>query len=294
MCTRPLTAFNNPEGGRPIFGWIGHKEGLTEIKLPCGSCPECVKDYYTQWATRGSRELLRWSSSVFITLTYRPECLPSDNSLNKKHVQDFIKRVKRRFGSCKENPIRQTYCGEYGEKTKRPHYHVILFNCDFFDRVFHYTSDSGHEVYTSKILDSLWPFGFAEFGVATPASIAYIYKYVLKKKTRKEKKLPLRLECEGQEFFVSHEFVESSRNPGIGAHLRGSDSLKKGFLFVDGQKKKLPKYYLEWLRDNDLPTYLKLIDSRYDFASSREIESEKRRKQKEFAQKKLTDTKRKI
>lgn len=252
MCTRELTAFLNPEGGRPIFGWQGVKQGLQEIKLPCGKCPECCKDYYTAWATRGSRELSNWDSSVFITLTYNEENLPRDGSLHKKHVQDFIKRVKKKFQSTKENPIRQTYCGEYGENTKRPHYHVILYNTDFKDKRKHYKTGQGHQVYTSEILSELWGKGNCEFGYATPASIAYLYKYILKKKTRKEKLKPLNIEIDGITYDVEHEFIESSRNPGIGAWLRGNKSLNKGFLTVNGVKMKIPKYYLEDLKKTTL------------------------------------------
>ena len=258
MCTRELTAFVNPDGGRPIFGWEGVKKGLTEIKLPCGKCPECCKDYYTMWATRGSRELQQWDTSIFVTLTYSDEHLPENRSLNKKHVQDFIKRIKKHFRSTKVNPIRQTYCGEYGTLTKRPHYHVILYNCDFLDKVPHYLSPQGHQVFTSQELTRLWGFGFAEFGLATPASISYLYKYILKKKTRKEKTQPLVIEdLEGVTWEVDHEFIESSRNPGIGAWLRDSESLKKGYITVNGVKKKIPKYYLEHMKESDPNTYEK-------------------------------------
>lgn len=84
MCTREIIAYENPTKARPIFGWTGHKQGLPQIKLPCGKCPECQKSYYTDWATRGSRELSRWKSSVFITLTYSDQHLPPDGSLKKK------------------------------------------------------------------------------------------------------------------------------------------------------------------------------------------------------------------
>lgn len=309
MCTRELTAYHNPSGGRPIFGWEGVKNGLRELKLPCGQCPECVKDYYTSWATRGSRELLKWESSVFITLTYDEENLPRETgnctdcvtphpiafSLCKSVVQKFIKRVKKNLGSTKDNPIRQTYCGEYGDTNGRPHYHVILYNVDFDDREPHYISDSGHQVYTSKKLQSLWPYGFAEFGYATPASIAYLYKYILKKKTRKEKKKgPLAITSYGVTHEVAHEFIESSRNPGIGAWLRESDSIKKGYLSVNGVKKKLPKYYMEWLREHDPQTYDYLSNLKFDFMLQKPSESPLRKKQKEEAQKRLTDTKRKL
>lgn len=309
MCTRELTAYRNPTGGRPIFGWEGVKEGLTELKLPCGKCPECVKDYYTSWATRGSRELLNWESSVFVTLTFNEENLPRAtgycsrctnphpiaNSLCKSTIQDFIKRVKKNLGSTKDNPIRQSYCGEYGDKNGRPHYHVILYNCDFPDRVPHYISESGHQVYKSEKLQSMWEFGNAEFGYATSASIAYLYKYILKKKTRKEKeKGPLVIESNGITYEVAHEFIESSRNPGIGACMRGTDSIKKGFLTVNGVKKKLPKYYMEWLREHMPDTYDYLSNLKFDFMLQKPVESPLRKKQKEEAQKRLTDTKRKL
>ncbi|AXH77214.1 MAG: replication initiator protein [Microviridae sp.] len=296
MCTREITAYHNPCGGRPIFGWEGIKNGLQELKLPCGKCPECCKDYYTMWATRGSRELARWDTSLFITLTYNEENLPDDNSLDKKHVQDFIKRVKKEFHSSKANPIRQTYCGEYGSTTGRPHYHVILYNCDFTDRKPHYTSNAGHQVFTSKKLTDLWGKGNAEFGFATPASIAYLYKYILKKKSRKEKLAgPLLIETpDGVTHEVAHEFIESSRNPGIGAHLRESESIKKGFLSVNGVRTKLPKYYLNWLKENEPNVFAKIQDKKFDFMSNRPKETSLRKKQKEDAQKKLTDTRKKL
>lgn len=294
MCTSPITAYHNPSGGRPIFGWEGEKLGLNELQLPCGKCPECCKDYYTSWATRGSRELSCWDSSLFITLTYDDIHLPQNRSLSKKEVQDFIKRVKFHFRSTKENPIRQTYCGEYGTKTLRPHYHVILYNCDFSDKKKWRITDQGHQVFISETLTKLWGLGNAEFGYASPASIAYLYKYILKKKTKKEKLEPLVIEFDGVTYEVAHEFIESSRNPGIGAFLRDSKSLKKGFLSVNGIKHKLPKYYLEHLRKTDPETYDKIQNLKFEFMNSKPKDSYLRRKQKEAAQKKLTDSKKKL
>lgn len=294
MCTRELTAFRNPSGGRPIFGWEGHKTGLPELKLPCGKCPECIKDHYTSWATRGSRELLQWDSTVFLTLTYNDEKLPEHGSLRKKDVQDFIKRVKKKFHSSKENPIRQIYCGEYGTITQRPHYHAILFNCDFADKARHRRSDQGKQIYTSETLTALWGKGHCEFGYAEPGSIAYLFKYILKKKSRKEKEKPLEIVRDGIIYLVEHEFIEASRNPGIGAWMRGTTSIKKGYLTVSGVKKKLPKYYMEWLRVNDPDTFDHISNLKFDFMVSKPKESPLRKAQKEEVQKKLTDTKRKL
>lgn len=294
MCTREITAYQNPTGGRPIFGWEGEKLGLPVLKLPCGKCPDCQKNYYTSWATRGSRELANWDSNVFVTLTYNDEHLPPNNSLEKKHVQDFIKRLKREKGSSIQNPIRQIYCGEYGERTRRPHYHAILFNCDLEDRKPHYKTPQGHQVFTSESLTRLWGKGFAEFGYAEPGSVAYLFKYILKKKSKKEKKNPLIIERDGITYEVAHEFIEASRNPGIGAHMRGTHSLKKGYLSVNGVKQKLPKYYLEWLRVNDPETFDHISNLKFDFMSNKKPESSLRKKQREETLKKLTDTKKKI
>lgn len=294
MCTREITAYHNPSGGRPIFGWEGVKNGLQELKLPCGKCPECCRDYYTSWATRGSRELAAWDSSLFVTLTYSDEHLPPNNSLRKKDVQDFIKRLKKHFGSSKGNPIRQIYCGEYGARTRRPHYHAILFNCDFADKSPFRRTERGDQVFTSRTLTNLWGNGNVEFGFASPGSIAYLFKYILKKKSRKEKEKPLYIERDGITWEVAHEFIEASRNPGIGAWMRDSKSLKKGYLSVNGVKQKLPKYYMEHLRKHDPATFDYLSNLKFDFMQSKPKESELRKQQKEKAQKKLTDTKKKL
>ena len=67
----------------------------------------------------------------FVTLTYDDDHLPEYNSLNYKHFQDFMKRLRK-----SHNGVRFYMCGEYGEDFSRPHYHALLFNCFFPDRSF--------------------------------------------------------------------------------------------------------------------------------------------------------------
>lgn len=76
--------------------------------------------------------------------------------------------------------------------------------------------------------------------------------------------------------------------------MRDSNSIKKGYLAVNGVKTKLPKYYDEHLKKNFPRTHEQLADLRYDHASRRPRETPLRKKQKENAQKKLTDTKKKL
>ena len=277
ICLNPITAYENPEKGRPIFGWAGFSQGLRELQLPCGKCASCIHNYYSYWATRGFYELLNWKQNWFVTFTYNDKHLPKNRSLSKKEFQKFVKKLKKQFGSSKKNPVRQIYCGEYGEKTKRPHYHAIFFNLNLHDPsidpdnvlVEKRLSDQGHLCYTNKFLSNLWRKGDVEVSEATPATIAYLFKYVLKKKTRKEKMKPLSIEHNGLTYDVAHEFIEASRNPGIGAHLRHSRSIRKGYLSVDGKIKALPKYFLEYLKNTDPRFYEELKNQRTDYAATR-------------------------
>lgn len=75
-------------------------------------------------------------SAYFVTLTYSDSNvvyapIPNQNgeviyevqTLVKKDVQDFIKRVRK---GIKEK-IKYFAVGEYGNKTWRPHYHLLIF-----------------------------------------------------------------------------------------------------------------------------------------------------------------------
>lgn len=297
MCTQPIKAFQEEEAGlKPCFDFSrGYKEQLRQIELPCGKCPECCKNYYTDWATRGHRELLMWETSIFATFTYSPEHLPKDMSLDKRAMQNCIKRIKKHFNSSTQNPIRQIYCGEYGTQTLRPHYHGVLFNLDLFDKKPFRTTEQGHQVFTSATLTALWGKGHVEFGFATPATIAYLFKYVLKKVSRKDRAAGPRINTiDGKDYRVAHEFIEGSRNPGIGAWTRDTASIKKGYLTLNGVRKRLPKYYLEHLKKVEPDIAEAIRDQRFDFMSNRPPETTLRKKQKQNAQKLLTSLKKKL
>jgi len=101
-------------------------------------------------------------NNIFITLTYSDEHLPSDNSLHLEHFQNFMKRLRKKYG---EN-IRFYHCGEYGEQTQRPHYHACIFNFDFEDKKI-WRRANGNNLYNSESLSKLWPFGYAVIGEVT-------------------------------------------------------------------------------------------------------------------------------
>lgn len=195
--------------------------------------------------------------NAFITLTYRDtdECtdrelkngwhLPSDLSLHPSHLQKFWKRLRKQF----RQKIRYYAVGEYGDENGRPHYHAIVFNCDFPDKEL-VASTEGIHLFNSPTLDKLWPYGFTTVGEATWETAAYCARYVMKKVggpmadehyRRYDPEL-------GYEYWIHPEFSTQSNRPGIGAgwfEKYGSDVFPSDELPVPGRGvyKKVPRYY---------------------------------------------------
>ena len=94
------------------------EEILKFTQIGCGRCEECRIAKANEWATRMTEEAKLHKENCFITLTYNNENLPKYKSLVKKELQDFFKRLRKKYG----NGIRYYACGEYGPKGKRPHY----------------------------------------------------------------------------------------------------------------------------------------------------------------------------
>jgi hypothetical protein len=51
--------------------------------------------------------------------------------------------------------IRFFHCGEYGDKTRRPHYHALIFGYGFPDKKIFKKQKSG-DLFTSDILTKCW------------------------------------------------------------------------------------------------------------------------------------------
>lgn len=114
---------------RCIHPTVFNKE--TGLYLSCGQCMACRINRRQEWLTKLMLEWHTWGRGVFVTLTYSPEFLPHSDVFNggtlvKKDLQDFMKRLRFHCSS----DIRFFACGEYGSKTHRAHYHLILFNLD--------------------------------------------------------------------------------------------------------------------------------------------------------------------
>ena len=216
-------------------------------------------------------------NNCFITLTYNNENIPHGGSLDVRHFQKFMKRLRKRFSG-----VRFFHCGEYGDhdgtykhlqmygesKLGRPHYHAILFGIDFRfiplekeGRVYVpelIRQENGNKLYNSPVLSELWPFGFNTVGSVTFESAAYVARYVLKKRFKsslEEEEHYVRTDLDtGEMHELKPEYVTMSRRPGIGSKWFDqyqSDVYPKDYTTVRGKKIKPPKYYDRLLENVD-------------------------------------------
>lgn len=184
QCTSPLNAYINPfkQGEKVVFVPPSVSSSYKPIRLPCGQCTFCRLEQSRQWAVRIMKEAKCHDQNSFLTLTYDDDHLPEHRSLNKKDLTLFFKRLRK---SLSPKKIRYYAVGEYGDKTQRPHYHVILFGHDFSDDRKLYKQRE-NPLYESKTLSDAWPLGFANFGDVTFESAAYCARYCLKKVNQKD------------------------------------------------------------------------------------------------------------
>lgn len=217
------------------------------ITVPCGMCIGCRIDKSRQWAIRCTHEAKLHVKNCFLTLTYSDEFLPRHLSLQKEHVQTFI-RALRDAGI----QLRYFAVGEYSE-SNRPHYHLIIFGQDFSEsRKKHSQNKKGDQLFTSTIVAKHWQYGHHIIGAFNYASAAYTARYVMKKQYGKDsgqREAYTRFEgSTGETWQVIPEFALMSRRPGIGSgwyEKFKKDAFPSDFLVVSGKKHPVPRYYFE-------------------------------------------------
>lgn len=103
------------------------------IVVPCNRCIICRRRRANALSARAIMETESVGCRpLFITFTYDNLHLPRTDSgfqtLRKEDLQLFFKRLRSLLdGECIPHRLRYLACGEYGKKTKRPHYHVLLW-----------------------------------------------------------------------------------------------------------------------------------------------------------------------
>lgn len=168
---------------------VAYKKGLE--KFNCGYCPECLKQRANVWALRSVYQSKESVQNMMITLTYDTykrddrgriigENVPDpDIILSKRHVQLFIKRLRKYIGDVK---IKYIICGEHGSRTHRAHYHALIFGYCFPDLIPYKKSKRGNQIYKSPKLTELWGHGICTVdSKSVNGSISrYCTKYIAK------------------------------------------------------------------------------------------------------------------
>lgn len=263
-CYHPLTLYRGLDGrlvGTKPAGRIPRP-----VTISCRQCIGCLLEHSRQWAVRCVHESKMHESNCFITLTYDPEHLPLDWSLDLTHWQEFAKRLRQHYSRHMKalgiappfKPFRFFHCGEYGKPEEgdfenshgRPHYHALLFGKNFLpDRKFHKHTENGDKLYTSEVLTRTWGKGQCLIGELTHESAAYVARYTMKRKRGDQAKdfyqhVDLKT---GEVTKLKPEYATMSRRPGIGAAWFakfGKDVYPHDYVVnQDGKTGKPPRFY---------------------------------------------------
>ncbi|AXH75413.1 MAG: replication initiator protein [Microviridae sp.] len=268
-CYRPLLAFHNAEHGA-VYWHESQRNGLCkQISLPCGQCIGCRLQRAHEWATRCMHEAQLHTENCFITLTYNKEKLQTqslvhrDYQLCMKRLRNALGRIKYAnaiaiseslyetadMGLCPIPQLQYYMAGEYGTKTRRPHFHACLFGINFADRQYWQRTSSGSKLYISATLQNIWPHGFSSIGDVNYESAAYIARYIMTKQTgHSASKYYEHVDITtGEITNLKPEYNKMSLRKGIGRDwlkLYLGDVYPKGTTVrKGGQQTKAPKFY---------------------------------------------------
>ena len=258
-CYSPVRGYRSRAGRNENGAWpivFNKNSGFIDmpVEVPCGRCIGCRLERSRQWALRCMHEAKMYENNCYITLTYSDEYLPLGGSLNKDDFTKFMKRLRKHHGP----KIRFFMCGEYGENYKRPHYHALLFNFDFADRVY-FKMQNGFRLDTSEQLKKLWKFGNHMIGDVSFESAAYVARYITKKIMADEETVLKHYDG------LVPEFCNMSRRPGIGKGFYerySKDIYNHDKCVIRGSYSTKPPRYYDTLKEKDSPVAMEKIKER--------------------------------
>ncbi|QXN75037.1 replication initiator protein [Microvirus mar12] len=174
--------------GREAVSRAGLSDHIQE--LPCRTCLECRMQNARQWTARCQLEARAHKSNYFVTLTYDDDHVPKTPdgllTLCYRDFQLFMKSLRKQI----DYSVRYRVCSEYGERTRRPHYHAIIFGLELSDLRWLYSVKHGRKIYrsngggvphyTSPWLAGIWARGNVDIAAVEFGSISYVNNYMLK------------------------------------------------------------------------------------------------------------------
>lgn len=220
-----------------------HFQGLLHRQqVPCGKCINCLKAKQRAFIYRMDCESRTSLASFFYTLTYDDMIAPPPpDGVQKRHLQNFMKYLRKSIPYEQYGRIRFYACGEYGGTYRRPHYHIVLW---FPDKMV------SKEFVTQHVLDC-WHYGFISDGYLEQLSQSYVAKDMLKIDDPE-----LYEAC--NKGYLNMPFHLQSMRPGIGAlfieknkhYFQGRDPFNCSVTMQSGAKLPLPRYF----RDKIFPS----------------------------------------
>ncbi len=277
---------------------------LNTCEIPCGKCFACQMRKRKDMTVRLCHERKMANTACFLTLTYDEDNVPTTDwrsfddpkkryahglgelpemTLIPADVQLFMKRLRRHLTYRPKHSVRD-YCpniryfavGEYGGKSHRPHYHIIIFGWRPSDAKFFFRRGC-HDICLSPTLQRLWKFGFSSVCDVDAGVARYCARYVTKKYDAAFRK-DNRDWYDGKRVTIPEFTLQSTRNGGIGATWlsRYGSEIHDGKVAVDfGNTVRavtVPKYYYDRLRKVNLPLWLKIREERVFFLSNTRFE----------------------
>lgn len=187
-------------------------------------------------------------SVTFLTLTYDQDNLPYTGlgfpTLCKTDLQLFLKRLRKRlndnhlsygFKYKRDIPKLKYYaCGEYGTKTHRPHYHMILYNLP-------------HMLFSADFIESNWQKGNVTIDPGNEMTFNYVTKYIMKNTFHES--IDLVDDTTGEIFPDDRVREFSLMSKKLGSAFLTPQMIKylqdqqQGFVNVRGHQISLPRYY---------------------------------------------------
>ena len=202
------------------------------VKVPCKQCAGCQETYSKQWAMRCMAEAKEHKYNYFLTLTYDDNHIPREDTvkspidgkeyylenpesgqLKPEDMEQFIKNIRQTWKREYDHTgIRFYMCGEYGGKTERPHYHIILFNfpIPLEELKIYKTTQHNDILWNCEKIEKIWGKGYVVIAEVNWDTCAYVARYVQKKWGNR---------WNAQSYYergLTPEYVRMSRMPGIG------------------------------------------------------------------------------
>lgn len=248
------------------------KESKTIYTVGCGKCIICKIYRSSTWTNRLVDEAENWKKLSVIVLTYHDKYIAHSNN----QVSVYYEDVKRYIARLRDNIFREAkkweninrknkgwpkmnkneekelrekhkikyYCAEeYGGKTHRPHYHLVIYGLGRKD--------------DEKIINRNWHYGAVLWDIknrpVTKEAVQYVAGYV-------QKKL---YDGKYNTHYLENNQLPPQNHMSQGIGIRTARKKRKDFtekmLTYDGGNRTIPRAYIKAYKKDDEKTLEKII-----------------------------------